>query len=293
MKKLDNQEGLSGGIDLYQLSAIARPINLKYKTNIIISVITVIVTIVAVIIHYSIGSALLQSLVRGVVSGFAVFFAWAVCRELDPDHELSAFVAASLAILGLIWGQPQLLPLFWFIVVLRVINRTTGLSATVLDSLVLMAISSWLVWGQGNWVYGIVATIAFLLDAFLETRNRNQILFAGVAILGTVLWVLLWGNWWNGTGALGLLTVSVALMSIMYIPVIVSYRNLESVCDYNEKPLSQGRVQAAQICALVAGLQISLFGGRAGIIAIMPFWAAVVGAGITMLFDVGISRFSR
>jgi hypothetical protein len=293
MKMPDNQGESSGGIDFYRFTALARPIEPKYTTNIIISVVAVIVTIVAAIIRYSLGSTWLQSIVGGVVSGLAVFLAWALCRELDPDHELSAFVAVGFAILGLIWGQPQLLPLFWLIVFMRIINRTTGLPATVLDSLVLMAISGWLVWGQGNWVYGIMAAIAFILDALLETRNQKQILFAGLAVLGTVLWIWLSGEWWRVTDTLALTSLPVALMSIIYIPVIVAYRNLDSVCDYDKKPLNPERVQASQIGALVFGLQVALWRGTEGIIIIMPFWAAVVGAGIYKLFNVRISRVTN
>jgi hypothetical protein len=84
-----------------------------------------------------------------------VFLAWVLCRELDPDHDLSAFVAVGLALGGLfLWGLTRLVVLLWLILILRVVNRTMGLPAGILDSLAVLGLGIWLSFG-GNWGYGV------------------------------------------------------------------------------------------------------------------------------------------
>jgi hypothetical protein len=214
-------------------------------------------------------------------------------RELDPDHNVSAFVSAGLALFGTLWRQPEILVLVWFILVMRIVNRTTGTSVTILDSLGLVAISAWLIWGQGNWGYGFGAAAAFILDALLEPENRKQLLFAGVVFFGTTIWTFLTAKWWHGSIPMVIPTAFVALMSIFFIPLIIATRNLKALGDYDHKPLESRRVQAAQIVALVLGLQLALWTGLEGITAILPFWAAVLGAGVYKFIEFGISRFSK
>lgn len=98
----------------HRFTSINRPIDPKYPTNRAIALFALIVMIVGGIFQLLTGTGWLLGGFWGLGAGITVFFVWAICRELDPDHDLSAFVAASLALLGLFfWELPGLLELLW------------------------------------------------------------------------------------------------------------------------------------------------------------------------------------
>ena len=90
---------------LHNFTSIGRTIDPRYSTNLAIFILAAIVTIAGAIKEYLAGTVILDSGVWGILAGITTFFAWALCRELDPDHELSAFIAAGLGILGLLFFQ--------------------------------------------------------------------------------------------------------------------------------------------------------------------------------------------
>ncbi len=299
-------------MEMDQISAIGRPVDPNYPTNRAIMLVTLVVVAGGAISRWLMGAGLLPGGLWGVNAGLAVFLAWALCREMDPDHAWSAFVAAGLAILGLLWGQPDLLVLFWVLMVVRVVNRTVGLPATVLDLLLVVGLSGWLVWQQGNWIYGLMAGVAFLLDSQLAKANEEQrastpthdapserrcplcpVVFAVVTIVATGVWTVLQGNWWAGDGGAALsfvqggagtaFALATLAMAALFVPVIVGASQLNAVCDRTDDPLQPTRVQAAQGIAILTGIQLGFWAGKAGVVSVMPLWAAVVGAALYRL----------
>jgi len=268
-----------------QITAIGRPVDPNYPTNRAILIIMLVVLIGGAVWQWLSGAAMLAGLLWGVQAGLGVFLAWAMCRELDPDHDLRAFPAAGLALIALFWGQPDLMVLFWMLLVIRVVNRTPGIPATWLDSLLIAGLSGWLVWQRGNALYGIVATLAFLLDSQIQSpsstspthsRNQKQVLFAGAVAVVTLVWAVLEGHWPEEFAMLPLLATLV--MGALFVPVLVASRRVEAVGDQSGAPLSPRRVQAGQGLLLLAGVGLALCEGSAGIVSVTPFWAAVVGA---------------
>jgi hypothetical protein len=267
-----------------RITGIGRPVDLGYPTNRAIAAVAVAVTVGGSVLEWLTGAGGLQGAAWGVGAGLAVFLAWALCRELDPDHELSAFVAAGLALLGLFFGTADLGALLWFIVVARVLNRSTGLTATILDSLAVVGLGGWLVVQRGAWVYGLVSAVTLALDGGLASPNRKQWVFAGGALLATALWAGLTGSWWGGEGLSVGAVVAVLAMSVVFVPVIAASGAPSTVGDQTGERLQAIRVRAAQAAALLAGILMGLWAGRAGIVALMPLWAAVVGAALYRVF---------
>ena len=230
------------------------------------------------------GVSIGRSALLGLGAGFSVFLAWALCRELDPDHDLSAFFAAGLSLLGLfILGHPSLSLLFWLLLLLRIVNRTTGLQATWLDSFALLGIGGWLV-HKGNWEIGLVTAAAFFLDSRLQPRNRKQVYFSCLMIVAPAVSVILRphqlgniGLHWGATGiALGL--------SVLFIPVMLGTKSLTSVGDMTGKPLVSSRVLSGQVLAVLSGTLAVLLSGASGFQALLPLWAAVVGTAVYRFF---------
>lgn len=266
------------------LTTVGRPVDLSYPTNRAIAAVSLVVMIGAAILQRLSGASWIQSALWGAQAGLVVFLAWALCRELDPDHALAAFVAAGLALGGLfLWGLPHFTVLLWLILILRLINRTMGLPAGILDSLTVLGLGIWLSL-QGNWAYGVVTAVAFLLDSQLSIRAPRQLVFAILGVLGTTTAAILAeGLPWDG--GLSLSGALIALgASSAFVPVIVESQDITSVGDQTGKPLEPVRVRAAQVIALIVGLETALLSDIPALGSLMPLWAAVLGASLYWLY---------
>jgi hypothetical protein len=246
--------------------------------------VTILVMVGGALLQLLFGRRWGESILWGVNAGLSVFLTWALCREVDPDHALSAFVAAGLALVGLfLWGLPRLTAALWLVMVMRVVNRTTGLAAGLLDSLAVLGLGSWLSL-DGNWGYGVITALAFFLDSRLPQRVRRQLVATALAVAATVTIAIVGGKlpWEGPPSVLGGL-IGLAL-SALFLPVILSARHLESVGDRSQEPLEPTRVQAAQVLALLTAVETVTVGGTAAIGALLPLWSAVLGAWIHWLY---------
>lgn len=248
-----------------QVTGLGRPLDLRYPTNLAIALISFTVAGTAACID---GTPL-----SGLRAGLDIFFAWALCRELDPEHDLAAFVAVGLSIFGLVnWGQSAA-PLFWLLLAIRTLNRTTGRACTVLDSLLLLGLGVFSGWG---------ALTAFVLgaDAMLPQGRKFQLVFAAAAAAGAI---------WRPFPHLiaGPALWESLVLAFLFLPVVYHSRKSRSVCDVHPRPLWPARVQAAQLFALlVACLSASrTFHGQLvpNLTAQLPLWSALLAAAVWRL----------
>jgi hypothetical protein len=258
-------------------TSVGRPIDPNYPTNRAIATLAALVALAATVWKLATGLALLQSTLWGLSAGLAVFLTWAVCRELDPDNDLSAFVAVGWALIGLIfWGLPNASVLFWILLTVRIVNRTTGLSATIFDSLGVVAFGSWLSF-QGNWGIGFFTALAFFLDAQLPSGKQQQMIFALVSGVLAALALVIGNTAFNTNDTP--LALGIALGCIVFFwPVFAGSQIMATIADDTGEALNGNRVQSGQILALATGLEVALWQGTAGLAAMMPVWAAVLGA---------------
>jgi hypothetical protein len=269
------------------ITAIGRPIDLNYPTNRAIALLAMAVSIVGTLARLLVGMPWLVSMAWGIGAGFSVFFAWALSRELDPDHDLSAFVAAGLMLIGLfLFELPVLLALLWMLVVLRIINRTTGLAAKPLDSLAMLGLGLWLTW-QGDWVYGLVTAGAFLLDGWLPARLRRHLPLAGATALTLAVLTLFKGLSPGKVELPAMAWLVILVVSALFAPVIVASRTLQTVGDETGEALIPRRVQAAQALGLLTGILFAWWDGPDGISVLVPLWAAILGTGLYKIFRSG------
>lgn len=260
-------------MEMRNFTSIGRPIDFNYPTNRAIAIIAASVALLGTILKWTTDLPLLW----GFSAGLTVFLTWAICREIDPDYDLSAFVAVGFALMGLLlWGLPDLGTLFWLLLTLRVVNRTTGLPATFFDSLAVLVFGGWLSF-QGNWGISILTAVAFFLDAQLRSGNPQQRLFA---ILSGIISVIALALGSHGIGANDVpLALGVALgCSICFWPVFTASQTMATIADNTGAPLDGNRIQSGQILALIAGTEVALWQGIPGLAAMMPLWSAVLGA---------------
>ncbi len=266
---------------MYRLSAIARLLDPSYSTNLAIVAFAFLATLASGVFQFAGGADPTQSLVRGVAIGFSVFFTWMLGRELDPDHDSSAFLAASLGLIGIwLWGLPNFVALLWSVPALRILNRTVGPPAKLLDSLFLLGLAAWLSLG-GGWIYALLTAVAFGMDSLLPSPRRRHWLLAGLALLLAVLTFSL-SDAPRGIGDLSRLALLAILsISAVLILAILNTRSLVSLADQTQEPLDPARLQAARALALATALSIALWNGQVGVISLIPLWACLLGIPLT------------
>jgi hypothetical protein len=267
-----------------RFSSIARPIDPDYPTNRAILILTLFVIFASAGFQVLSGIPPVQALIPGVRAGIYVFLAWALARELDPDNGLSAFAAAFLACVGLLYFPvPGMLPLALFLLLVRILNRSTGLPAKSFDSVVILLLSSWFL--QENWIFGAMAAAAFFLDSRLSEPNRQNLLFAGIAALISafaLLQELKTGSLEGGVSEAALLQeqglfLLILIPAIFFVPHILASHKIKSKGDLSGLPLDPKRVQVAQVTALLGALALAVLEGWPGIESLIPLWSAVAG----------------
>ncbi|NBC46886.1 MAG: hypothetical protein GVY22_02600 [Gammaproteobacteria bacterium] len=275
-------------MELRQVSGLARPIDLDHPTNRWIGALTLVILISGTLIGALAGQGWLAAIGWSTLAALAFFLAWALARELDPDAELAAFVAAgftlpALAAAGLGWlPLPDLAALFLILLALRVVNRTTGVAATLPDTLGVLGLGLWLGYAA-NPVYLVLAVAALLIDALLGRPDIRRLLLAGgAAVAGVLLLSFTDAPLSDSILARALAPVALLagiLIAALFATVIRAAGQIQSHSDDTDEPLSSRRVRAGQGLALLTGLGLTLWQGYAGLFGLLPLWAAMAGTG--------------
>jgi hypothetical protein len=265
---------------LSDITALGRPIDPSYPTNRAIVILALAGAIAGTILRLLSGAVLLESALWGMGVGFALFLTWALGRELDPDHGLSAFVGAGLVLITLLlFDSPSLLVVFWLLLLLRLVNRTAGLPAKPLDSLAVLGLGTWLAW-QGYWMVGLVTTVAFLLDGLLSPPLKSHLFVSGLAFVATVILSVFRGDIAMESGPTTVVVIASVVVAGLFLVVIATSRELQAVGDATGRPLNPRRVQAGQVLALLTALLFAWWAGASGVVALLPLWAAMIGVGL-------------
>lgn len=195
----------------------------------------------------------------GWAAGLSIFFAWALTREIDPDHPGSALFAAALATC---WGGYSS-GLFLLLLGLRMVNRTPGLPARWLDSLLVLGLA----WTRPNAAW--IAAAAFLLDATLDQPLRRQLVFGALALVSMAHSDSFRGAGYSPEMGWGL------LLCLSFLSLGQSNEHPLSRGDANQAPLVASRLLAAQLLAILAALLSVWCWQRMGVYCWWPVWSAL------------------
>lgn len=131
---------------LSNYSHLSRTLDLKYPHHKAIIGLTLGVFCLGTIAQLVISYQVVESLIWGITAALGVFFAWALSREIDPDRPGSALLSAGLFIVSLYFiGLPNLAWVLWLLLLLRLVNRTTGLPPTKFDLAGLVALTFYII----------------------------------------------------------------------------------------------------------------------------------------------------
>lgn len=261
-------------------SNLSRVLDPRVPSNLLILIFSVVVTLGAGGYQLASEQSLLDSVIFGLGAGVFTFLAWSIGREIDPDHNLTAYVAAVLAVLAIFnRGLPDLLATFSFIPLLRVVNRTTGLPPRLTDALALVVLAGLTTAVTGYWMIGIAISLAFLFDALLPQPNRPDSPGYALAAIFTTLGAALLFDPAPETVRIDTpLNAALILMALGYLIVVIRDKDrLRSVGDWTGTPLNHQRVRAGQLLAVGTVVAVLLWGGMHGLIALTPVWAALAG----------------
>ncbi len=158
---------------------LARKVDPRYKTNLLILIMTIILLLVRGLITNDWGGSVSFSI------GF--FLSWALAREIDPLHEKSAFVVAFIYLTMGMWMVDINLGLvFWMVLLLRGITKITGKTPTAIDLLSLLGLGIYLINGQENGIYGLIFTLAMIIAYRRFAKEGMFKVFIGLGILVSV-----------------------------------------------------------------------------------------------------------
>lgn len=264
-----------------QMTSIAREVEPGFLTNRLILIIMPISAVLGFVIALINGAPFGEALASAVFMFFAVFLAWALAREFDPDYDWSAFLPVSVVIVGLavrptIWLDiPAMLGLMLF---MRIVNRTVGPPATLGDSVVaLVFIGLFAV--LGNWVMVVGGLLALALDGSLGQPNARQWAFVLVGVI-----IAIAASDWVATPAMQGLSlpfaVFVVVTGLLYLAVLATSNPFSTSTDRPGYTLNGNRVQAAMVLGLGVTAFYALWQGDAGVQAFAPAWAAMLGVAL-------------
>jgi hypothetical protein len=241
-----------------ELTGIGRPLDPKDPTNIALVVLSTIVLIFSGSLALLGGTDLLEALLEAVRSSVLFFLGWAIAREYDPDHPYSAFMAAFVILVASQIGYGgNLLFLAFLVLMLRYINRSTGIPATIIDLTAGWLLTAWLCWSL-DWIVGVIGAAAFSLDAIRSEKRLIRYTFASLSLAAAVS-----GAFW-GQGDLNFVGVNNQVLAlaggfmVLGLPLFRSDQEVKSVGDFDAQPLEKTRVQSAQLFYLASTVIIGL-----------------------------------
>jgi len=266
---------------LYKFTALGRPIDPTYPTNRAILILSLIAGIIAGGIALISGVGLVDSALYGLYSAILTVLAWIIAREIDPDHDYSAFVAAALAFGVSLFIEPtSMLGAFFVIPVTRLVNRTVGPKLKRMDTIIVIGFTLVMVF-LDYWYFGFIAALAFLLDTRLRDPNPSHYLAALVSGFGAVIYLL-----FNGAGDFGdlstLYLIVVAIIAAAFLLNIMTTKDVQQKTDITDEPLDFYRVLGAMSIALMLATAM-LWRGDTGILEMAALWAAMSGVVIYRL----------
>ncbi len=280
-------EARSGLAGVYRFTSIARPIDPAYLTNRALLIVLPIAGLLsaAVASVHDTGSGPLSA---AFIGALVALVAWALTRELAPDYNDAAFIALALAwTMNVAFGTRQVMLLFVAILLMRIVNRSTGLPSRLLDTLGVFGFCTWAAMSTQQPLILLIASSAFALDAALKDPLRRHYL-AAAACLAVVAWMLL-GDADLVAGDLlvrdwtliGAFTLGLAL-------VVKTSSDPVSYCDTSPDRLDRARINAGLIVGGLLAVQALLTNGRSAWLE-TPIWACV----LAVLFSFAIRHAKR
>ncbi|HUG32008.1 MAG TPA: hypothetical protein VMM14_03875 [Acidimicrobiia bacterium] len=165
-------------------SHLGRPIDFRRKSNLAIAAIVLISGVVGVVLWLNGEPG------ERAVAPVYVFLVWALARELDPDHDWAALVAAvGIAVWTLVGGPVSTgFAIAGLMVAARITTSTTGRRPLPTDLAALTVFGVAIGFSVEGWLAGFGIALAIYLDDRLREENRRSAVAASaLTAIGTTI----------------------------------------------------------------------------------------------------------
>jgi hypothetical protein len=277
-KKMAKQEATFSE-ETYKLTHMPRIMHPSYPIHRAVMLMMALGGIIAGVIGLISGESILDSVISGLYAGAAIFLTWALGREIDPDKNGSAFAGAGLAFVAyLVLGRFSILALAGMMVLCRMISRTVGLPLKLTDSLSLVILVGLIAYFDNTLILKYLLLLAFLLDgAFDSPPSRAQFGFGALGYMVVFVIDLITGAALHPIPPTLPLAIIAAVIAAATLVGIVLLEKVISVGDATQEPLSLKRVRFSVGFVMLAAGVTAVINGDAGIVALAPVWAALLG----------------
>ncbi len=214
-----------------------------------------------------------------------IFINWAIVRELHPDAPWAAFVVVGITSVVLFFlPDPDLQMLFFMLLALRLLTRTTGIDARIPDVLLLIIFTAWLLY-QGNLSAGVFATAAFWLNSRLPQPQPWHKYIALLLALATTYSVYL-NTRYSMPATLSIyINILIITLATGFALFARKMKQVQSHDDATVSPLFLKRINSAQVILLLVVTVFSLWYGDEYFNKLSPVWSAFGGIFIYAAFD--------
>ena len=233
---------------------------------------TPLVGVVAGVATLAVGDGWGESFRNGVGAGGAGFLAWAITRELHPDHRGVAVFAALLAPLGLLRSDPDLLAAAVVLLVSRVVAGTTGRALRWFDLGLVAVVSLPVAWRTTGAGVLTAAAVALACTIPVQSRHRAEFLAVTLLLFGAAIGAVIGSEfgyeidpWFIAPAILG----AIGLLGPARVVVGT---------DRSGGVISPIRVRGARLFALVAAVAAGIAGAPGA--AMVPVWSALAVVGL-------------
>ena len=260
---------------LNRFTSIARVLDPRYPTNRAVLLLLAPAAGIAGAMALLRGSGLPETALSALFGAAAALAGWAFARELAPDLERLAFLGMLLTFGAFLAVESSsLLLLFAAQFLVRVVNRSVGLPARIVDSVFVAGLTVWATWAGPFPGLALIGALAFGLDASMKERFRRHWIFAGICLAAAWLSLYGQGQWWSPESLPATVAGLLPIVAVAYGLAMWRIRNVTSPDDVTGTPLSSARVLAGMAVGLLAGLQ-ALTRGLAGLEAAALVWAVL------------------
>lgn len=173
-----------------KISALTRGIDLSNKHNVFILCFSLLMFLWFIVAQCLEADGVYERIFvfDALAGALSIFLIWALAREIDPDHYLTANISAiALSIYifmnGQIAGVDNTL-LFTGLLFTRVLSRTSGEDLKAIDYVFLIIWFAWVGWMRSV-ALGMITILAIIIDAYFK-KDRLKELAVGVIGAGII-----------------------------------------------------------------------------------------------------------
>lgn len=262
-------------------SGIGRPLNLKYPTNRAIIYIVLSSLILGILAKLAADESFKAGIVWAFRFSTVLFLTWAIAREFDPDSNTSAFISIILILIAiLLFKLPALLPLFWLILITRILNRITGITPKPLDLAGVIVLTIFISWPE-LWVFGLLTSLVLFVNSWMDDKKKMGTLLFIIVITPILVLLFITGDEYLIKTELPTeIIIAVAAFTTLIIPVICTTNSLNTLTDITKVPISVTRLRAARLTVLVTGIIVVIMQGDNGFYKLLPIWMVILAVSI-------------